>query len=103
MKVCKHCATENRNDRLTCENCGHYLPAPDPATQSLKPKRRVTSAKTVKPHKPRKEVEYVRLSHGRVMKKSTYDWIQRRDSGFSNVMWFIFGISILAALIKGCS
>jgi len=51
----------------------------------------------------RKEVEYVRLSHGRRMKKSTYDWMQKKNEGADTMIWLFVGFGIFLALVKGCN
>lgn len=92
-KKCPNCAKIYPYESTLCENCG----------QRLQPLNLRTGPRTAKPKKPRKEVQYVRLSHGRVMKKSTYDWIQKRDAGINGLIWLFFGVSIFAVLIKGCN
>jgi len=83
MKKCHNCGAENPDGYLFCKQCKSY---------------HIRG----KPERKRKPVEYVRVAHG-YMKKSTYDRLNKRDGGFANVMWFIFGVSIFVALIKGCN
>lgn len=96
MKKCPDCEEIYFNTSTTCENCGQKLEpiSLDARGRAVKPRQ---------PKKPRKEVEYVRISHGRVIKKSTIDWIQKRDEPVTGMIWLFFGISIFALLVKGCN
>lgn len=94
MRKCSNCGEDALPDRLMCANCHKLIYGTEvPKAQ--------TSKRTSK--KPRKPVQYVRLSHGRVMKKSTYDWMERKNSGVMAFIWLFFGISIFIALVQGCS
>ena len=55
------------------------------------------------PHQKRKPVEYVRFYHGRTMKKSTYDWLQKKNASSTNLVWGFFWMLIIAGLLSQCS
>jgi len=58
-----------------------------------------TISKPVKPKKTRLP-EYVQLYHGPLVKRSTYNWMKKRDE---NGVWLVVGIALFIALVKGCN
>jgi hypothetical protein len=37
------------------------------------------------------------------MKKSTYDWMQKKSEGADIMIWLFIGFGIFLALVKGCN
>jgi len=63
-----------------------------------KPKKNIPHAK----RKTKKVTEYVRLYHGPIVKKSTANWLERKDANASRLLLGIIGFMVLAALLSEC-
>jgi len=105
MRKCPFCGKENSDEKYWCSDCDSYLgskhPMGDPPEPSEKAKNQARLQRTKQ--KPRKEIVYVQISHGRKMKKSTYDWLQKRDAPAIRMIWVFLGISIFIGITKGCN
>jgi len=103
MRICPFCGHENSDEKYFCGGCDSYLGSKYPGGAPPEPSDKAKAQAIIKKRKPHKEVEYVQISHGRKMKKSTYDWLQKRDAPAIRMIWIILGISIFIGLIKGCN
>jgi hypothetical protein len=98
MKKCPFCATENVTEKYFCEKCGSYMGSEH--SDGLPPAG-TELGKALK--KQKKPVEYVHLYHGRSMKKSTYDWLQKKNAGADGLIWGLIWMVVIAGLLSQCS
>jgi hypothetical protein len=110
MKKCPYCAKENLTEKYYCGNCGSYMgsdvPGGLPAHPSIKAKMMyISNPKTTKkkPGRTYKTPEYVQLYHGPKVKRSTYNWLKKKDADVSRVILVWLGLGLLLALVTRCS
>jgi len=108
MRKCPFCGKENSEEKYYCEDCDSYLGSKHPegpppeASDKAKQRLRPVPAKQ-KIVRPRKAPEYVKLYHGGYVKRSTYNWLQKKNADASRTMFVILGIMLFFALLKGCN
>ena len=79
MKSCPNCNAANSNERLTCWICNALLHG-------------------VKRKRERQSPERIQLYHGGTVKKSTYEWMKRKDVVW-NPITFAFTLFMLVACL----
>jgi hypothetical protein len=53
--------------------------------------------------KKSKGPEYVQLYHGPIVKRSTYNWLKKKDADASRAILVWLGLGLLLALVSRCS
>ncbi len=112
MKKCPFCEKEDYTEKYFCEACGSYMGSDHPEglppspSAAIKAQRQMSPSATPperKPRKTRKQPEYVWLRNGRLMKKSTYNWLQKKDEAVGRFFLVFLGVSIFLGLIQSCN
>jgi hypothetical protein len=94
VKKCPYCRARNDNDAPVCKDCFSPLTRAEVIPDPPKPKKK---------SKPRKAPEYVRLYHGPLVKRSTYNWIQNKNREAGRNTLLVIGFMILIAALAQCS
>jgi hypothetical protein len=112
MRKCPFCGKENYKEKYFCETCGSYMGSehvdglPPIASEKIKAqaqKSSVSSPQKRVSKKRQKSPEYVKLYHGGIVKKSTYNWLKKKDEETGRFILVFLGVMLFLALIKECS
>lgn len=94
-KICAYCRSRNAEDALVCTECLSPLKNATISTTQIAPKTKKTA-------KPRKTTEYVKLYHGPMVKKSTAQWLARKNRESMQWAWWLIIIPVVLGLLSRC-
>lgn len=93
MRKCPNCGADALPDRLMCADCHERIYGTKVSEKIRRQKQR----------KPRKSAGYVQLYHGGIVKKSTYNWLKKKDEDMGRFIMGFFGFCLLLAMLSRCS
>jgi hypothetical protein len=106
MKKCPFCGEEKQLSEYGCQVCGSFLGDEETGlspSANEKGLARLREKQNGTKRKVSKTTEYVRLYHGLRVKKSTAEWLGKKDEEASSWLFFLIVVGLIIGLAKGCS